>query len=63
MEVEARRERRWRRTFSSKDIGTEFTAQSDTSWEGSEQLDDLRDVIVVFVVASSRVRIEEVVSC
>lgn len=31
--------------------------------EGAEELDDLRDVVVVFAVFGARLRVEEVVAC
>lgn len=40
-----------------------FPGEAEGAREGPEQLDDLRDVVVVFAVFGAGLRVEEVVAC
>lgn len=49
--------------FAVEDFLRPFAADAQGFREGAEQLDDLRDVVVVFAVLCAGLRIEEVVAC
>lgn len=51
------------RTFPGEDVGAELARERDTPRERSEQLDDLRNVVVVLVVPRARMGVEQVVAC
>ena len=40
-----------------------FAGDAEGFGESAEELDDLRDVVVVFAVFGARLRVEEVVAC
>lgn len=48
--------------FSVEDFLAPFTGETEGFWEGAEELDDLRDVVVVFTVFCAGLRVEEVVA-
>jgi hypothetical protein len=39
-----------------------FTGETEGFWEGAEEFDDLRDVVIVFAVFCAGLRVEEVVA-
>jgi hypothetical protein len=49
--------------FAVEDFLRPFAAYAKGFGEGTEQLDDLRDVVVVFAVFCAGLRVEEVVAC
>ena len=49
--------------FAVEDFLRPFAADAEGFGEGAEELDDLRDVVVVFAVFGAGLRIEEVVAC
>lgn len=49
--------------LSREDLLGPFPREAEGAGEGPEQLDDLRDVVVVFAVFCARLRVEEVVAC
>ena len=48
--------------LSVEDFLTPFPGETEGFGEGSEELDDLRDVVVVFAVLGARLGIEEVIA-
>jgi hypothetical protein len=49
--------------FAVEDFLGPFAGEAEGFGEGAEELDDLRDVVVVFAVFGAGLRIEEVVAC
>ena len=46
-----------------KDLLRPLAGETEGFGEGTEELDDLRDVVVIFAVFGARLRVEEVVAC
>lgn len=46
-----------------EDFLTPFSGEAERFGEGTEELDDLRDMIVVFAVFCAGLRVEEVITC
>lgn len=49
--------------LSIEDLLAPFSGEAERFGEGTEQFDDLRDVVVVFAVFCAGLRVEEVVAC
>jgi hypothetical protein len=49
--------------FAVEDLLRPFAGHAEGFGEGAEQLDDLRDVVVVFAVFGAGLGVEEVVAC
>lgn len=49
--------------FAVEDLLRPFPGQAEGAREGAQQLDYLRDVVVVFAVFRARLGVEEVVAC
>ena len=49
--------------FAVEDLLRPFSGDAEGAREGTEKLDDLRDVVVVFAVFGAGLGVEEVVAC
>lgn len=50
-------------TLAVENLLRPLSAQTERLGECAEELDDLRDVVVVFAIFGARLRVEEVVAC
>lgn len=50
-------------TFAVEDLLRPLAGDAEVLGKGTEELDDLSDVVVVFAVLGARLRIEKVVAC
>ena len=48
--------------FAVEDLLRPFSGEAEGFGEGAEELDDLRDVVIVFAVFGARLGVEEVVA-